>query len=102
MTEPFARALVAQLAKEQGKTVSIHHRELLIKPLAQRTIQMAGGYLIVLNCDAQVTVDSNLGVYDRISENIAECQHKHSGQILLSNYADSLGTVEFLEATFDA
>lgn len=101
MTESLARAQAAQLAAEQGRKASIHHRELLLRPQAERTMESMNGYVFVLSCDNQVTIDSPLGVYDKISDNVSEVQHKHAGQITLSNYADQVKSVEILQITLE-
>ena len=38
-----------------------------------------------------------MGIYDRLSEGVAECQHAHTGEITIENYSDTLKNAEFWE-----
>lgn len=102
MTLEAATQQAARFGREQKRSYSLHHRDFQLAGQAQRSLLSMNGYFLLLYADDQVTIDSNLGVYDRISSGIAECQHVHSGQISLANYDDTLRNVEFLQVVFDA
>lgn len=101
MTIEAANRVVETYQRDQQHAGhAVTHRPLTLKGAEQRTLNVPDGYLLLLDCPDSVVVTSELGLYDRLSEGIAELQHVHAGEIILQNYGDALATVECWEVNW--
>lgn len=96
MTEAAAERVIATYQRDLGEPIShAIHRDFQLRGKEQKTIQVPNGYLCLLFCEEEVVISSDLGIYDRLSEGVAECQHVHSGEVTIQNFADTMKNAEF-------
>ena len=102
MTESAAQKVLETYQRDLGQpTAHTVHRDFQLKGREQQRIQIANGYLLLLFSDDDVVITSDLGVYDRLSEGVSECQHVHSGEVVLQNFSDTLKNVECYQCLMD-
>ena len=89
------------LRRQQNQpNAALTFRDIQLRPQEQRTIASQRGYVLLSDLDDWVVVDSDLGVYDRLSPHIAECQHVHAGEIVFQNYSDRVQIIEVAQLTW--
>lgn len=72
------------------------HRDFKLQPREHRTIPSSDQMFFMVYCPDEVVITSNLGVYNQLSDGVAENQHVHSGELTLENYSDGVQNVEFV------
>ena len=102
MTTDFVIAYVRRKMKEEGHgdKYVLGFRELKLRAKEQVVIAATGQYYyLVGGFTTDVTITSDLGVYDLVTDKTNEAQHEHSGKITITNKLNPILHLQFIVVT---
>jgi len=80
-----------------GDRYSIRLRHLVLRPGEKRKLDAHGEIFLLVTGSQDITVKSEFGIYDPISEAINELQYEHQGLIRVRNYSPQQQAVQFIQ-----
>jgi hypothetical protein len=99
MTVALALEYIPRRMKElgYGTAYSIRFRHLVLRPGEKRKINGYGEIFLLVNATSDITIKSEFGIYDPVSEAINELQYEHQGMIRVRNYSSQQQAVQFIQ-----
>jgi hypothetical protein len=80
-----------------GNKYYIRFVQLSLQPSEIRLLNATSEFFILVEEPNNVSVDSDMGIYDPNLPNVNEMQYEHQGVITITNQLPKLNTVQFIQ-----
>ncbi len=99
MTTDLALEYIPRRMKELGyeDNYSLRFVHLVLQPAEVRQIEASNEFFILVEEPANVSVESDMGIFNLALPTANEMLYEHQGQITVSNLAGAINNVRFIQ-----
>lgn len=80
-----------------GSNYFLRFKHLVLRSMETIEIDADNQFFIQLDEVADISIQSEFGIYDLSESNISEQQYEHQGKIILYNYSSDINHVRFIQ-----
>ncbi len=80
-----------------GSNYFLRFKHLVLRSMETIEIDADNQFFIQLDEVADISIQSEFGIYDLSESNISEQQYEHQGKIILYNYSSDIKHVRFIQ-----
>src|SRR5579884_519823 len=99
MTTDLALEYIPRRMRElgYGDNYSLRFSHLVLQPSEVRQIEASCEFFILVEEPQNVTIDSDMGIFDLGYSATNELQYEHQGIITITNYGNAIVNVRFIQ-----
>lgn len=100
METVFALEFINSKMRDMGykkEDYLIFFRHLVLSPSEVRTIEAYNQYYFLIEANGNISISSDMGIYDLFDETLNEQIYEHQGKIVLINLSAQTNQVKFIQ-----